>query len=75
MARSTARRPTCAAGAPEQRPMQGTGWTRTDPAFTAPRSASISARAPAISQDSPSQTRMVRGAGAASPSRTTSKWW
>ena len=55
--------------------MQGTGWMRTRSGSVEALSVAIRSCAPAIAQDSDSQTRMVTGAGAASPSRITSKWW
>ena len=64
--------PTTAAGACSQRPTQGAAITRTS---RPSRAGSLASRslAPAISQDSPSQTRTVSAGGTASPSLTTSK--
>ena len=72
VARSTGLRPTTAAGACSQRPMQGAPITRT-PGQSACSHAARSASAPAIWQDSVSQTRTVSAGGGVSPSFTTSK--
>jgi hypothetical protein len=65
---------TTATGASSQRPTQGACFTRT----LRPRrlgNSRSSFSAPAISQESESQTRTVSGGGGNSPSFTTSKWW